>query len=94
MGEAKQKAQIGRLALRVDGNFWNAYYAKNDTMERAIFLGSLHMRFAQDPKRKEQFMDLMRGVVSDVLKEIVGGRDLDVTWVTQPAPEHERTKET
>ncbi len=28
--------KIGRLAMRHEGNFWNAYYAMPDTMDGAI----------------------------------------------------------
>jgi hypothetical protein len=37
----------GRLALRVEGEFWNAYYAMPGTMRDAIFLGSIRMKFAE-----------------------------------------------
>ena len=72
---------------------WNAYYAQPSTMEGAILLGSIHLRFVlDDEKRKALFMDLMQEAVSDLIEEEVGERP---TWPTppQPALESERTKE-
>jgi hypothetical protein len=81
--------KIGRLAMRVEGKNWNAYYALNGTMEGSVYLGSIAMRFVQDPVRKHTFMMLMRDAVSDILEEITGQRP---TWPDgiQPAPDHER----
>jgi hypothetical protein len=81
---------MGRLAMRVDGQNWNAYYAVPDTMEGAIFLGSIAMRFVQNPVRKALFMTLMQEAVSDLLEEITGERP---TWPNGPqlAPAHERS---
>lgn len=81
--------KIGRLALRVEGNLWVAYYALPENMKDAIFLGSIQMRFVQDKERRAAFMNLMREAVGDILEEIVGVRPM---WPEgeQPAPEHER----
>ena len=81
--------KIGRLALRHEGKFWVAYYALPDTMEGALLLGSIAMRFVQDRERKDAFMALMREAVSDILEEKTGQRP---TWPEPPqgAPEHER----
>jgi hypothetical protein len=83
------KQAIGRLALRDEGEFWNAYYAETDTMDGALLLGSLHMRAAQIPARKAQFMELMKEVVADIIQDAVGVRP---EWPKPPqaAPEHER----
>lgn len=83
--------QIGRLAMRHEGNFWNAYYAMPGTMEGAILLGSIQMRFVQDSARKDAFMAMMREAVSDILEEATGTRP---TWPEphgQSAPESERS---
>lgn len=82
--------KVGRLALREEGKFWNAYYALPDSMEDAILLGSIAMRFvAGNQERKDTFMGLMRESVSDILEEQTGHRP---TWPDGPqrAPEHER----
>jgi hypothetical protein len=52
--------KMGRLALRVEGNLWCAYYALPDTMEGALFLGSIRKVFVEDAERKLVFMELMK----------------------------------
>lgn len=85
---AELKKRVGRLALRHEGSMWNAYYALPDTMEGAILLGSLAMRFAENPAQKQAFMDLMRAAVSDLMFELFGQRP---TWKEpQMAAESER----
>lgn len=84
--------KIGRLALREEGSMWNAYYALPDSMEGAIFIGSIAMRFVSGPDnepRRAIFMTLMRDAVSDMMEELFGTRP---TWPEGPvtAPEHER----
>lgn len=83
------KQQIGRLAMRVEGRNWTAYYALTDTMDGALFLGSIAMAAVTDsPDRKQAFMDMMRDVVSDILEEKLGSRP---DWnEPQGAHEHER----
>lgn len=81
--------QIGRLAMRHEGQWWNAYYALPGTMEGALLLGSIAMRFVDNEARRTAFMDLMREAVGDVIQEKTGQRP---TWPNGPqaAPEHER----
>ena len=82
--------QVGRLAMRVEGDNWVAYYALPDTMDGALWLGSIKMSIAQEPRRKEAFMDLMRDAVAAFLHE---GTGAEVAWPDgpKPAPEHERS---
>ncbi len=82
--------KIGRLALRREGNLWNAYYAVPDTMEGAVFLGSIVMAAVENSERKQEFMTLMRQVVGDIIEEKIGIRP---EWPNEPelAPEHERS---
>ena len=86
----EEKTQIGRLAMRQEGENWNAYYALTDTMEGAIFLGSIRMgAVVGNPARRQAFMDLMRSVIADILEERTGHRP---TWGGEAAaPEHERS---
>jgi hypothetical protein len=87
------------LALRVEGNMWNAYYALPDSMEGAVWLGSIAMRFVTNDgqlavkrlERKAQFINMMREAVADIIEEECGARP---TWPKGPvrAPEHERSK--
>jgi hypothetical protein len=82
--------QIGRLAMRHEGNNWNAYYALTGTMTDAVPLGSIAMRgIIGNAERKQAFMDMMRDMVADIIEEKTGHRP---TWPTgpQPAPENER----
>lgn len=85
-----QREQMGRLTLRVEGDLWVARYALPDTMEGAIFLGSIAMAFVQDRGRKARFMSLMRDAVSDILEEHLGTRPIWPEPEGRPAPEHER----
>jgi hypothetical protein len=83
--------QPGRLALRVEGDMWNAYFAKPATMDGAILIGSIKMQAVVKEHRKEAFIALMRDVFSDLIEDIVGIRP---TWPIpegEPAPEHERS---
>lgn len=82
--------KVGRLAFRVEGDTWRAYYATTETMDGAIVLGSVAMRLVQAPKRKDQFIAFMRDAVADLIEENTG---LRLQWPEQPqpAPEHERS---
>jgi len=81
-------SDIGRLALRVEGDLWVAYYALTDTMEHAVFLGSIRMQFVQDKARKAVFMMLMQEAVADIIEQKTGSRP---DWrKPHRAPEHER----
>lgn len=82
--------EIGRLAMREEGNWWVAYYALSDTMVGALKLADIHMRLVADNKeRKQQFMDMMRDCVADIIEERTGKRP---TWGgPTPAPERDRS---
>ena len=81
--------QIGRLAMRQEGDRWTAYYARPGTMEGALWLGAIHMTpVTQSDARKREFVDLMRAVVADIIEGTSGTRP---TWGGEEvAPEHER----
>ncbi len=81
--------KIGRLAMRQEGDNWVAYYALEDTMEGAIFLGSIVMKAVYPNKeRKNAFMDMMRDIVADIIEENTGVRP---EWGgAEAAPEHEK----
>jgi hypothetical protein len=82
--------KIGRLAMRREGDMWNAYYAMPDTMLSALFLGSIAIRFVVDnDERKAAFMGMMCEAVSEIIEEKTGQQ---LTWPNgpQPAPEHEK----
>jgi hypothetical protein len=77
-----------KLALRVEGNFWNAYIAFPDDKER-IHLGGINMRFVRDnDEAKHDFIELMKMCMSDTIKEAL---DIEPEWGgLEPAPESER----
>ena len=82
--------QVGRLALRAEGDNWVAYYAEPGKMEGAIFLGSIRMgAVTTNPARKQAFLEMMRDIVSDIIEEATGIRPV---WGDPGrAPEHERS---
>ena len=89
MARMDKLVEFGRLALRVEGNFWVAYFAAHNTMDGAIQLGSLHMTIATLPAHKAAFMALMQAALADITRDATGG---EMTWPDPPqsAPEHER----
>lgn len=85
-----EKQKVGRLAMRVEGDWWVSYYALPDTMDGALELGRVRMAIVADWQAKELFMALMRDAVSAILKAKTGA---DPIWPEphgSPAPEHER----
>jgi hypothetical protein len=80
--------RIGRLAFRVEGDNWSAYYAMPDTMEGALHLASIRLKAVEIIPRKNAFMALMQNIVADLIEEAAGGRP---RWgEPKLAPEHER----
>ena len=86
----KKATAIGRLAFRVEGTNWNAYWAPMDTMVDAVYLGSLKMKLLNYGPLKEKFMLLMQEAVTYVIEDLDHGKVEG--WEAKPAPEHERTK--
>jgi len=81
-----------RLAMRVEGNKWNAYIAKGDTMDGAIWVGSIALRFVENnPQRKQAFIDLMTGAMTEVIEMFFGVKP--DKWEQRPAPERDRSGE-
>lgn len=77
---------FGRIAFRVEGELWCAYYAKTDTMDGAIFIGSIRLAFVQKPENKNKFKQFIQDGVEETLKEL--GHTVK-QWNHQTAPEHE-----
>ena len=81
-----------RLALRHEGEWWNAYGAPVETMAGAVLLGSIRIRVvALSPELKSKFMQCMEDALSAAL---MAQLDLDErpSWnEPTPAPEHERS---
>lgn len=75
--------KAGRLAFRVEGDFWRCYWALPDTMDGAIELGAVAMAIVADEYRKAEFMRLMREFISEALPV--------ARWNgPEPAPEAEK----
>lgn len=86
-----KKAPAGRLAFRVEGDKWTCYYAQENTMEGAVWMGTIAMGIVRDPERKQMFMDLMRHALSDFLEEKFGTAPIWPEPQGHPAPESERS---
>jgi hypothetical protein len=84
-----KKTEVGRLALRVEGEWWNGYWApRQDSMAGAIHIGSVRLGLAQNPKVKQTFIDLMTTAFGVAVKDATG---LTATWgEPREAPESER----
>ena len=77
-----------RLALRVEGDKWVAYLAKPDTMEGAVWMGSILLRIAEgNDYRKDLFIELMRHALNEAIEK--QGIKVE-SWDTEDAPQHER----
>lgn len=81
--------QTLRLAMRREGQKWNAYIASPDTMEDAIPLGSIAVVPCQNnPAIKDRFMELMKDAFADALAAMGVEHD---GFDMRDAPEHEKS---
>jgi len=85
-----KKQQIGRLAMRREGSFWNAYYALPNTMDNAILLASIKMTLVGDEKLRAAFIEVMKLALTAATEEALG---YELKWPDGPipAPESERS---
>lgn len=82
--------QIGRLAMRVEGDNWNAYLAEPGTMENAVLLGSIKYHLVvNNTERKLAFMEIMVGAGAELIHDMTG----ETPTFEGPfsSPEHERS---
>jgi hypothetical protein len=84
--------QVGRLAFREEGEYWNAYFAAEHTMDGALLLGSIRLGVARhSPEIRAAFMKLVQSVFDEAAYALIGKAAI---WsVPVAAPELERTKE-
>ena len=83
---------IGRIALRHEGDWWVAYHARLDTMEGATELGRIRMNLVTaDRMLKERFTTLITEAFSVACREALGLTP-EYPKPPMPAPEHERGK--
>jgi hypothetical protein len=89
-GEAvKTKRMKIRLALRHEGNFYNAYLAMADTMKNAKLIGSIAFGAVQkDRSIRDDFQALMQRVMEIGIVDVTGKMPDD--WIIEPAPESEK----
>jgi hypothetical protein len=58
--------QVGRLAFREEGEYWNAYFAAEHTMDGALLLGSIRLGVARHSLHRLQLrpsVDIKRGKI-------------------------------
>lgn len=94
MGSSPKLSQVGRVAFRVEGANWNAYWALPDSMKGAVFIAST--RFAPvegNVELKAGFMAYVRSVVDAIFLAEWGKKPDWPEPAGRPAPEHERTRE-
>lgn len=81
--------QVGRLAFRVESDWWVAYYAKPDSMDDAVEMGRIAMGIVRDPERKDMFMALMKHALAGFFAD--RGTPIETWHDPEPAPESERS---
>lgn len=72
-----------RIAIRDEGKQVSAYYAEPDTMEGAVWIGSLS-KALMNTVVLEEWIKVLTGAI-----DTLSGGQLE-SWEAQPAPEHER----
>jgi len=77
-----------RLAMREEGEFWNAYLAHGDTMQGAKLIGSLLMRIVRNQEHRDAFLKLLTDAFADAVENMTGERPV---MQEEPAPESERS---
>ena len=80
-----------RIAMRLEGDRINAYYAAPDTMEGALWLGALAKSVADaSPEAWERFKRVMRTAAADAIRATSGDPNANIEFGEEAAPEHER----
>ncbi|CAL77651.1 conserved hypothetical protein [Bradyrhizobium sp. ORS 278] len=86
-------SEVGRVAFREEGSNWNAYYAMSNTMDHALYLGTIKLALVANRQRKTEFIELMQKCVADVVEELYGVRPTFPPESLRAAPEHERSSD-
>lgn len=81
--------QVGRIAMRQEGNLWVGRYAEPHSMEDAVFLGSIQLALVHDPELKKVFLALLEEGLTLILNG-KGNGEFSFESEPTPAPEHER----
>lgn len=87
---AQQEEMQMRLAMRHEGDFWNAYIAQPGTMDGAILIGSIAFGLvAKDALMKDGFMALMMMAMEATIEKTTGTKP-EAWHDPVAAPPHER----
>jgi hypothetical protein len=82
-------AAQGRIALREEGDWWVAYWARPDTMDGALPLARVRMNLvAKDKAIKRAFIEFAQLIMTHGI-EAVGGK-IEGWHAPIPGPPHER----
>ena len=83
------KQEVGRLALRHEGEWWNAYWTKHqDSMIEAVLLGSIRVTLAHSAA-KDAFIEAMKLAFNNLVEDLTGQTP---EWgAPHAAPESERS---
>lgn len=75
--------------MRVEGDWWVAYFAAMGTMTNALELGRVRMSIARVPAHKDATLKYYMGIVGAMISGALGA---GVAWPSPPqeAPEHEK----
>jgi len=83
------KNQVGRIAMRSEGEYWNAYFAQNNTMEDALLLGSIRLSLVDTQNLKDAYLAMISAMFQASIGKITGGKD--ILMPPKAAPECERS---
>jgi hypothetical protein len=78
-----------RLAMRVEGPWWVAYFAKTETMDGAIEIARFQMTVARVDSVRDAVLDLVQAMARALVKDIAGLGEI-ADFEISKAPEHER----
>lgn len=78
-----------RLAIRSEGEWVNAYFAKNDTMVDAMLVGTIARAAVENPEVFDLWKNALRVAMADFVEGVIGSRP--EFKGERAAPEHERS---
>jgi len=79
-----------RLAFREEGEFWNCYIARENTMKDAHLIGSIKIGAVLRPDVKRSFMETMKLAFGHAIEQMTGAPPDG--WEERKAPRRERVK--
>ena len=69
----KEENQLGRLIIKREGHFWNAYHVVSDKAEDSNLIGSICIgAVANNTEMRDAFKAMMTNIVFEAIKEITG----------------------